>query len=40
MMMEEKKGKRILHGRNDKKRQIPEMTDIRVDDLSEKTRTV
>jgi G:T-mismatch repair DNA endonuclease (very short patch repair protein)/uncharacterized Zn-finger protein len=41
LMLEEKKGgKRILHGRNGKERQLPELPDIRVDGLCEETRIV
>jgi hypothetical protein len=36
---EKKRGKRILHGRNGKERQLPELPGIRVDGLCEETRT-
>jgi hypothetical protein len=37
---ERKEGRRILHGRNDKERELPEVSGIRVDCLYEETRTV
>jgi G:T-mismatch repair DNA endonuclease (very short patch repair protein) len=39
-MLEEKVGKRILHGRNGQERQLPELPDIHVEGLCEETRTV
>jgi G:T-mismatch repair DNA endonuclease (very short patch repair protein) len=40
MLEEKKEDKRILHGRNGKEHQLPELPDIHVDDLCEETRTV
>jgi G:T-mismatch repair DNA endonuclease (very short patch repair protein) len=40
MLEEKKEGKRILHGRNGKERQLPELPDLRVEGLCEVTRTV
>jgi G:T-mismatch repair DNA endonuclease (very short patch repair protein) len=37
---EKKRGKRILHGRNGKERQLPELPGVRVDGLCEETHTV
>jgi hypothetical protein len=41
LLLEEKReGKKVMHARNDKERQLPEITGIRVDGLCEETRTV
>jgi len=40
LMLEEKESKRILHWRNGKERQLPELPDIHVDGLCEETCTV
>ena len=40
VMLEEKKGKRILYGRNRKDRRVPELPDVRMEGVCERTSNV